>query len=96
MSSVRQARWIRRGMVKAARITVFRPKYVKAARARLGRLKSEFALEIRVSVATSQSCEQGRRTPDGPALALLRVAAGNPKPVAEALHVKRRGTAQFA
>jgi putative transcriptional regulator len=44
---------------------------------------------IGVSVATLQNWEQGRRAPDGPALALLRVAAKNPKAVAEALHGKR-------
>jgi len=32
---------------------------------------------IGVSVATLRNWEQGRRTPDGPALALLRVAARN-------------------
>jgi putative transcriptional regulator len=41
---------------------------------------------ISVSVATLRNWEQGRRMPDGPALALLRVAARNPRAVAEALH----------
>jgi len=45
-----------------------------------------FALMIGVSVATLRNWEQGRRTPDGPALALLRVASKNPKLVAAALH----------
>jgi DNA-binding transcriptional regulator YdaS (Cro superfamily) len=62
-------------------------------RASLGASQSEFALMIGVSVATLQNWEQGRRTPDGPALALLRVAARNPKAVAEALHGKKRGAA---
>jgi putative transcriptional regulator len=44
---------------------------------------------IGVSVATLRNWEQGRRTPDGPALALLRVAAKNPELVAEALHGKK-------
>jgi len=46
---------------------------------------------IGVSVATLQNWEQGRRMPDGPALALLRVAARNPRAVAEALHGKKGG-----
>jgi len=92
MSSVRQAGRIRRGTLKAGR-TVFEPEDVKAVRASLGASQSEFALMIGVSVATLQNWEQGRRTPDGPALALLRVAARNPKAVAEALHGKKRGAA---
>jgi putative transcriptional regulator len=93
MSSVRQAGRIRRGTLKPGRRTVFKPEDVKAVRASLGASQSEFALMIGVSVATLQNWEQGRRTPDGPALALLRVAARNPKAVAEALHGKKRGAA---
>lgn len=49
---------------------------------------------IGVSVATLRNWEQGRRTPDGPALALLRVAARNPKAVADALQQpSKRGAA---
>jgi putative transcriptional regulator len=56
--------------------------------------KSEFALMIGVSIATLRNWEQGRRTPDGPALALLRVASRNPRAVAEALHRElRKGAA---
>jgi putative transcriptional regulator len=91
MSSVRQAGRIRRGTLKAGRTTEFKPEDVKAVRASLGVSQTKFALMIGVSVATLQNWEQGRRTPDGPALALLRVAARNPKAVAEALHGKKRG-----
>jgi putative transcriptional regulator len=93
MRSVRQAGRIRRGTSKAARTTVFKPEDVKAVRASLDASQSEFALMIGVSVATLQNWEQGRRTPNGPALALLRVAARNPKAVAAALHGKNRGAA---
>jgi putative transcriptional regulator len=71
MSSVRPTGRIRRGMLKAARKTVFKPEDVKAVRASLGPSQSEFALMIGVSVAMLQNWEQGRRSPDGPALALL-------------------------
>ena len=89
MSSVREAGRIHRGTAKPSRTTVFRPADVKAVRDKLGASQSEFALMIGVSISTLQNWEQGRRTPDGPALALLRVAARNPKAVAEALHGKR-------
>jgi putative transcriptional regulator len=75
--------------MKAGRTTVFRPTDVQAVRAKLGASQSEFALMIGVSVATLRNWEQGRRTPDGPALALLRVAAKNPEAVANALHGTR-------
>lgn len=92
VASVRQAGRIRRGTLRALRTTTFRPADVKAVRGKLGASQSEFALMIGVSVATLRNWEQGRRTPDGPALALLRVAAKNPQAVAEALH-GRRGAA---
>jgi putative transcriptional regulator len=86
LKSVRQAGAIRRGRAKPSRVTVFKPADVKSVRAGLGQTQSEFALMIGVSVATLRNWEQGRRTPDGPALALLRVAARNPRAVVEALH----------
>jgi putative transcriptional regulator len=73
MSSVREAGRIRRGTLKPSRTNLFKPEDVKAVRTSLGASQSEFALMIGVSVATLQNWEQGRRTPDGPALALLRV-----------------------
>lgn len=67
---------------------------VPTVRATLGASQAEFALMIGVSVATLRNWEQGRRTPEGPARALLRVAARNPKAVVEALHTEpRRGAA---
>lgn len=94
LTSVRQAGRIRRGKLKPSRVTEFRPADVRAVRSKLGISQSEFALMIGVSVATLRNWEQGRRTPDGPALALLRVAARNPKAVVEALHTEpKRGAA---
>jgi putative transcriptional regulator len=84
-TSIRQAGAIRRGEIKPGRVTDFAPENVKAIRRRLGKSQSEFALMIGVSVSTLQNWEQGRRVPEGPARALLRVAAKNPVAVAEAL-----------
>lgn len=86
LESVRQAGRIRRGRAKPARVTTFKPADVKAVRGKLKQSQSDFALMIGVSVATLRNWEQGRRVPEGPALALLRVAARNPSAVAEALH----------
>jgi putative transcriptional regulator len=85
VKSVRQAGRIRRGQMKPSRVYTFRPTEIKSIRSKLGKSQSEFALMIGVSVATLQNWEQGRRTPAGPAKALLKVAAQNPEAVAEAL-----------
>jgi putative transcriptional regulator len=45
----------------------------------------EFALMIGVSLSTPQNWEQGRRRPEGPARALLQMAAENPDAIAAAL-----------
>ena len=83
--SVRQAGRIRRGKMKPARTFTFRPTDVKSIRLKLGKSQAEFALMIGVSLATLQNWEQGRRMPEGPARALLKIAADNPKAVADAL-----------
>ena len=92
LTSVRQAGQIRRGSRRPARTMTFHPTDVQAVRAKLGTSQAEFALMIGISVATLRNWEQGRRTPDGPALALLRVAARNPKAVIQAVHTEpKRG-----
>jgi len=80
--------------MKPARVTSFRPADVKSVRETLKASQTELALMIGVSVATLRNWEQGRRTQDGPALALLRVATRNPRAVAEALHREPRSIVQ--
>ena len=65
--------------------TDLRPDEIREIRYKLGQSQSEFAAMIGVTPPTLQSWEEGKRLPDGPALALLRVAARNPKIVAKAL-----------
>src|SRR6201993_2255365 len=88
VNSIRQAGKIRRGEMKASRVTEFAPVDVRAIRQRLLKSQSEFARMIGVSVATLQNWEQGRRRPEGPARALLKVAAENPEAVSAALDAK--------
>ncbi|MGZ5444853.1 MAG: helix-turn-helix domain-containing protein [Thermoanaerobaculia bacterium] len=64
---------------------VLRGEEVRSIRYKLGQSQSEFATMIGISVPMLQSWEDGKRLPDGPALALLRVTAKNPKIVAKAL-----------
>jgi putative transcriptional regulator len=85
VESIRQAGRIRRGEAKPSRVTEFAPVDVKAVRLRLGKSQPAFARMIGVSVSTLRNWEQGRRRPEGPARALLTVAAANPEAVAAAL-----------
>ena len=83
--SIKQAGRIRRGNQRPSRAFALAPDDIKAIRQRLGKSQTEFALLIGVSAATLRNWEQGRRTPEGPARALLRVAAAHPRIVAQAL-----------
>ncbi len=85
IGSIRQAGRIRRGEMKPGRTIEFRPADIKSIRHRLGKSQPEFALMIGVSVATLRNWEQGRRQPEGPARALLKIAAENPEAVTKAL-----------
>lgn len=93
VGSIKQAGKIHRGEVKASRTFVFEPEDVRQIREKLNKSQSEFARIIGVSISTLQNWEQGRRQPEGPARALLVVAAKAPQVVAKALsEATRRGT----
>ena len=93
VASVKQAGKIHRGEAKASRTFVFQPEDVRKIREKLHKSQSEFAHMIGVSVATLQNWEQGRRQPEGPARALLVVAAKAPNVVAKALAEAARRSA---
>lgn len=84
--SIRQAGEIRRGRRKPSRTFKIEDPDPKAIRERLGLSQSRFAAIIGVSVRTLQNWEQGRREPEGPAKALLRVVDREPEAVLQALH----------
>ncbi len=88
IESVKEAGRIGRGEIPPSRKFVFAPVDIRAIRKRLARTQEEFALMIGVSVGTLRGWEQGRRTPEGPAMALLRVASVAPETVANALLFK--------
>lgn len=48
----------------------------------------EFADAMGISVYTLRNWEQGRRTPEGPALALLRIAARHPRIIRANLYLR--------
>ncbi len=61
------------------------PGDVAALRRFIGMTQSDFAEALGISVHTLRNWEQDRRTPEGPALALLRIAARHPHVVRENL-----------
>ena len=58
---------------------------VAALRRFIGLSQPDFATALGISVHTLRNWEQGRRRPEGPALALLRVAARHPRVLRENL-----------
>jgi DNA-binding transcriptional regulator YiaG len=58
---------------------------ISALRKFVGLTQTQFAQAIGISVHTLRNWEQGRRRPDGPALALLRIAARHPRIIRENL-----------
>jgi len=58
---------------------------VAALRRFVGLTQVRFATAIGISVHTLRNWEQGRRQPEGPAVALLRIAARHPRIIRENL-----------
>lgn len=85
IKSVREAGKVKRGEATPSRSFEFQPDDIRQIRSDLGLSQAEFALLIGVSVATLRNWEQGRRRPEGPARALLKIAASHPEAVLDAL-----------
>ena len=86
LTSLKEAKGIAKGKIKASRRFEVMLPDVKAIREQTGLSQAEFALLIRVSIRTLQNWEQNRRTPTGPAVALLKIVSAFPKVALKALH----------
>ena len=86
VESVKQMGSIMRGETISHRRAVLSTVDVKRLRERLGLTQNQFSGMIGVSIKTLQNWEQGRREPEGPAKALLRVVEKEPQAVMNALH----------
>lgn len=86
VKSVNQMGSIMRGEKVPHRRTALSTVDVKGLREKLGLTQKEFSGMIGVSIKTLQNWEQGRREPEGPAKALLRVVEKEPQAVLSALH----------
>ena len=70
-------RRIREGRIESGRDIVLLRRFV-------GLSQKEFARALEISVHTLRNWEQGRRQPEGPAIALLKIAARHPNIVRRA------------
>lgn len=87
MESVQQMDEIVRGERQPSRKFVVDALQVKEIRKATGLTQEKFAALIDVQLGTLRNWEQGRRTPTGPAKALLRAIHNDPKHVISALAV---------
>ena len=69
----------KKGKLKLRTIELSEPSAPKIIREKLHLSQSAFAGLLGVSTRTLQDWEQGRRTPQGPAIALLRIAEQHPE-----------------
>lgn len=69
--------------IRETRIEEIHPRTIRLAS---GLSQAEFAGLIGVSIKTLQNWEQDRTKPAGPARALLKIVAANPKAAVRALH----------
>jgi putative transcriptional regulator len=90
VGSIKAAGKFVRGEGKASRVFEYPDTNVKTVRERIGLSQSQFARMIRVSVKTLQNWEQKRRSPTGPAAALLHIVAREPQVALRTLHAPRR------
>jgi putative transcriptional regulator len=85
LQSLSEATAIRAKRATPSRVFDYEAVDIKKIRARLHASQRQFAMMIGVSTSTLQNWEQGRRKPEGPAQALLRIAEKRPDAVLEAL-----------
>jgi putative transcriptional regulator len=86
LESVREGGAILRGEKKPSRRFSVAASGVRAIREQTKLSQADFAELIGVSVKTLQNWEQDRRRPTGPAAALLRIIAREPRFAVEAIH----------
>ena len=72
--------------VRGSRVTSLAAPDVRAIREAAKISQSQFARLIGVNLRTLQNWEQNRTRPSGPARALLKIVASDPKSAIEALH----------
>ena len=88
VGSLKEAKAIAKGSAKPSRRFEVTAPDAKAVREQTGLSQGDFAKLMRVSVKTLQNWEQERTVPTGPARALLKIVAADPKAAIAALHAE--------
>lgn len=89
LESVRQGGQILRGERKPSRMFTAVEPNARKIRRLYGLSQEKFATLMGISVATLRNWEQGRRSPEGPARVLLRVAAKHPEAVLDVVSERK-------
>jgi len=86
LKGIREAGKVKRAEVSPSCVFAFTPKDIKSIREKLGLSQQQFSKLVFVNVRTLQNWEQGRRQPQGPALALLMILKKDPEHAIKALN----------
>lgn len=79
LDGIKEIKGFKKGEIKLKLRTLEEPSPAKTIRKKLKLSQSAFASLMGVSPRTIQDWEQGRRTPQGPAKSLLRIAEQHPE-----------------
>ena len=83
LEGLTEIRNVKQGKVTLKTTELSEPSEPKIIRSKLNLSPSAFAGLLGVSMRTLQDWEQGRRSPQGPAIALLRIAEQHPEVFAD-------------
>ncbi|NRA20184.1 MAG: type II toxin-antitoxin system MqsA family antitoxin [Oceanospirillaceae bacterium] len=83
LEGLNEIKQFKRGTVDLKTTELSEPSEPKIIRSKLKLSQSAFAGLLGVSMRTLQDWEQGRRKPQGPAIALLRIAEQHPEVFAD-------------
>ncbi len=79
LDGINEIKAFKKGSVKLKVTELSEPSEPRVIRSKLNLSQSAFAGLLGVSIRTLQDWEQGRRAPQGPAIALLRIAEQHPE-----------------
>lgn len=79
LAGIKEINEFKKGNVQLKVTELSEPSAPQIIRSKLNLSQSSFAGLLGVSIRTLQDWEQGRRSPQGPAIALLRIAEQHPE-----------------
>ncbi|NIO42843.1 MAG: type II toxin-antitoxin system MqsA family antitoxin [Burkholderiales bacterium] len=83
LNGINEIKEFKKGRIQLKVTELSEPSPPQVIRSKLKMSQSAFAALLGVSVRTLQDWEQGRREPQGPAIALLRIAEQHPEVFAQ-------------